>query len=380
MQKRNAPHHPFRVTLTLTLLILVGALLAILPSVAARDYQAEIDQKQTELDSYRAQAESAAAQAATLQEAVNDLVAQKNQIQAQIDLNNIKVDQTKQQIKDAEVKLAKLKDILAKSIVNNYLNDQITPIEILASSTTIAEYTTKQAQQDNIKRQSKSVADSVKQTKEDLEAQKKELEHILADQQSKRSELAGKEAEQASLLTFTKGQEAEYQRLVTERQAEINYLREQQSIINNRYGNISIVDTIAGDYPWNESNCPMWGMLSTGGANGSGGDGHGYGCRQCASYAAWRAAKETGIYPSWGNANQFDDHAAAAGFTVSAVPRDRSIGVMEAGYYGHVVWVEAVNGDGTIRVAQYNYNYGTGWGMFSRMNLPISAFDKFIYF
>lgn len=348
--------------------------------VNARDFEAEIQAKQNELNKYKTQAESAAHQAATLQEAVDQIVAQKNQIQTQIDLNNIKMAQLKQQIKDAEEKLVKLKSILARAIINNYLNEQVTPIEILASSTTISEFTTRQAQQDTIKRQSKSIADDVKRTKEDLEKQKKELEHILSDQEAKRADLAGKEAEQTSLLTFTKGQEAEYQRLITQRQSEIDSLREQQAILNGRYGNVSIVDTIAGDYPWNNSNCPMWGMLSTGGADGNGGDGHGYGCRQCASYAAWRAAKETGIYVSWGNANMFDDRAKSAGFEVKKTPRAKSIGVMDFEPYGHVVWIEAVNGDGSVRAAQYNYNYGAGWGMFSRMDMPASTYDWYIYF
>jgi surface antigen len=125
----------------------------------------------------------------------------------------------------------------------------------------------------------------------------------------------------------------------------------------------------------------MWGMLSTGGADGNGGDGRGYGCRQCASYAAWRGAKETGKYVSWGNANTFDDYASNdARFTVTTTPRANSIGVMDFSPYGHVVWVEAVNGDGTVRVAQYNYNYGAGWGMFSRVDLPAATYDWYIYF
>jgi surface antigen len=53
---------------------------------------------------------------------------------------------------------------------------------------------------------------------------------------------------------------------------------------------------------------------------------------------------------------------------------------MDFSPYGHVVWVEAVNGDGTVQVAQYNYNYGAGWGMFSRMNLSAATYDWYIYF
>jgi len=368
------------VALAVVLIGIGGILGSAIWQANARDFEAEINQKQNELNQYREQAEIANQQAATLQEALDEISAQKNQIVAEIELNEIKKAQLENQIADAEAKLVKLKNILARSIVDNYLNEQVTPIEILASSSSLSDYTTRQAQQDAVKRQSKTVASDVKQTKEDLERQKKELETVLADQESKRASLAGKEAEQASLLNYTKGQEAEYQRLIGERQEEIANLREQQNILNGRYGNINIVDTISGDYPWNESNCPMWGMLSTGGADGDGHDGHGYGCRQCVSYAAWRAAKYSGMYVSWGNANTFDDYARSAGFTVSSTPRANSIGVMDFSPYGHVVWVEAVNGDGSVQIAQYNYNYGAGWGMFSRMNMPASTYDWYIYF
>jgi surface antigen len=124
----------------------------------------------------------------------------------------------------------------------------------------------------------------------------------------------------------------------------------------------------------------MSGYLSTGGADGNGGDGYGYGCRQCASYAAWRIAKETGIYYRWGNAVDFTRNARNAGYQEGA-PMPGSIAVMDpakAGQgYGHVAWVEAVSG-GNVTVSQYNYDYGQGYGMYSMMTLSASAFDHYI--
>jgi len=142
-------------------------------------------------------------------------------------------------------------------------------------------------------------------------------------------------------------------------------------------GYVLINSGLLSDYGWNESNCPMWSFYSTGGADGNGGDGYGYGCRQCASYVAWKIAKETGRYYSWGNAINFTANAKAAGY-VEGDPRDGSIAVMDVGYYGHVAWVEAVS-DGQVLISQYNYNYGAGWGMYSEMWLPISAFDHYIH-
>jgi surface antigen len=126
----------------------------------------------------------------------------------------------------------------------------------------------------------------------------------------------------------------------------------------------------------------MWGYLSTGGADGNGGDGFGYGCRQCASYAAWRIAKETGIYYRWGNAKDFTQNARNAGYEyLGTNPQPGSIAVMDpakAGQgYGHIAWVEAVSG-GMVTISQYNYDYGQGYGMYSVMTLSASSFDHYV--
>src|ERR1019366_7495602 len=104
-----------------------------------------------------------------------------------------------------------------------------------------------------------------------------------------------------------------------------------------------------GAYPWNSSNCPMSGYLSTGGSDGNGGDGHTYGCLQCASYVAWRIAKETGIYPQWVDAWKFTNAAINTFHSSDGAPQPGSIAVMDPGTagqsHGHVAWVEAVDGN-----------------------------------
>jgi surface antigen len=89
-------------------------------------------------------------------------------------------------------------------------------------------------------------------------------------------------------------------------------------------------------------------------------------------------AKETGAYPRWGNANNFPANARASGYGTGSEPRAGSLGVISAGYFGHVVYVEAVDGN-RVLVAQYNYNWGAGWGLFSRMWVAASTYDTYIY-
>ena len=86
----------------------------------------------------------------------------------------------------------------------------------------------------------------------------------------------------------------------------------------------------------------------------------------------------------WGNANQWPNSARNRGYTVSTTPRAGSVGVMMSGPYGHVVWVESVNGNGTINISQYNYwlrgTANGGWGHYSEFkNVSPSAYQSYIY-
>ncbi|MDN5794796.1 MAG: CHAP domain-containing protein [Intrasporangium sp.] len=91
---------------------------------------------------------------------------------------------------------------------------------------------------------------------------------------------------------------------------------------------------------------------------------------QCTWGALNKWYQSEGYYPSgWtGNASGWAYGAASAGYTVSSVPRVRSIVVMQPGVHGsssagHVGWVTAVNGN-RVTIVEMNalagaYNYNT---------------------
>lgn len=85
--------------------------------------------------------------------------------------------------------------------------------------------------------------------------------------------------------------------------------------------------------------------------------------RQCVSYTAWKVASSGRNMPQWGgkgHALQWDDNALSEGIAVDEVPRAGDVAVSNAGEYGHVMYVESVNEDGSINVSQYNaQNDGT---------------------
>ena len=93
---------------------------------------------------------------------------------------------------------------------------------------------------------------------------------------------------------------------------------------------------------------------------------------QCTWGALNKWYQSEGYYPGgWtGNASAWAYGAASAGYTVSGIPRTRSIIVMQPGVYGassagHVAWVTAVNGNQVTFIEMnalagpYNYNTRT---------------------
>lgn len=351
--------------------------------VYADQYDAKIRALQADMARYKKEADRLSAEATTLANAVAQIRNEKNALQAQIDVNQARHDKLVVEIKETEQKIKDNQDALGKIIAELYIGDDITPVEMLASSQNIGDFLDKQEYRNSVKDQLSSTIKTVKNLKEELSDKKDEVTKVLQRQKSARNSLAAKEAEQARLLSQTQNDEAKYQDMIKDSREQIAEAKRIQAEIRareNATGGYSIVDGgLLADYPWNNSNCPMWGYLSTGGANGNGGDGRGYGCRQCASYVAWKIAKETGRYYKWGNGGMFGYKAVAAGYTnLGRSPQSGSIAVIH-GNPGHVAWVEAVSGDGTkVLVSQYNYNYGAGWGMYSEMWLSTNFFDQYV--
>jgi len=73
-----------------------------------------------------------------------------------------------------------------------------------------------------------------------------------------------------------------------------------------------------------------------------------------------RAAIGKGISTYWWNANNWDNAAAADGYTINYTPTVGSIAQTDIGYYGHVAFVERVNSDGSILVSEMNYSASPG--------------------
>ena len=99
-----------------------------------------------------------------------------------------------------------------------------------------------------------------------------------------------------------------------------------------------------------------------------------YGAGQCTQ---WAWSKRRDIPSTLGNANTWAARAAAAGYVVNRTPSAGAIFQTSSGWYGHVGYVEAVNGDGSITVTEMNYNYSPY--LVIRATIPASSVGNFNY-
>ena len=358
---------------------------------AADQYDDKIAALTADMAQYQAESDRLNGQAATLANAVAQLNNEKNALQSQIDLNQAQSDKLVVSIADTTKQIKDNQDALGKTIADLYIDDSTSPIELLASSTNIGDFLNKQEYRTSVKNQLNSTIVKVKTLKVQLDAQKSDLDKVLAQQKDARNTLIAKQNEQQALLNQTQSNEANYQTMIQSNTAQIAAAKATQAALrarSNATGGYSLVDGGSlPDYPWNSSNCPIGGYIggqwvpyaSTVGSDGDGGDGHSYGCRQCVSYVAYRVAKATGVYYNdLGNGGQTAQNLVSKhGWTnLGGTPQAGSVGSLW-GVPGHTAYVEQVSG-GKILVTQYNYDYGTGFGMYSEMWLSANFFNQYV--
>jgi surface antigen len=313
-------------------------------------------------------------QANGFQATIDALQTQIDGLQNQIDINNAKSRDLQTQIETAQAELDQQKKILGENIKAMYLEGDISTIEMLATSKDLSAYFDKQQYRDTVKSKIKDTLDRVTILKQQLKTQQAQLNDLIAQQTNLRAQAAAQQAEQARLLGLNTDQRSTLDSQLKSNFSKISDLRRQQAIANAQLGGASLVpgDPNHGGYPANWANAPQdsvtdnWGMYN----------------RECVSYTAWKVFETYGHMPYWGgqgNANQWPNNARSAGISTSSTPKVNSVAIWNVGYYGHAMWVEAVNSDGSIWVSQFNYDYN---GHYSEMKVSpsMAASLTYIYF
>ncbi len=368
--------------------ILLTSFTSIPASATLKEDLNEVNSKISELSdqikSYEKEAKELAAQADSISKQIAILQNEQAKLKKQIELKQAEHDQIVLEIEAVQKRINNNYEIIGYVIAQYYYNDSVSTIERIASSDNFSSFVDEEAHLSNVSDTLSQIVEENKALKVSLTQKKKRAEQILADLDAQKEQLAASEAQQQTLLTETRNNESKYNSLKSEAAKERKALEEQQQkILQEIARKYSATGITAGDP--NKGGYPYSGQCPAASLNGTQyGDQWGMYICECVSYAAWKVYQQYGYMPYWGgrgNAAQWPYNARAAGYTVSSVPRAKTVGISQSGPYGHAVWVEAVSGN-RVYISQYNYaNEATNWlpGDYSEQWMNASAF-VYIYF
>lgn len=314
-----------------------------------------------------AAARRAAENAKTLEGEVARLNSEIAALEDEISMNQAIADDLSVQITTNEEKLALQQSALAKLLVDMHFSSAPNDtIAILASSNSISDLAEKQSRQTTTKNQVTASAKAVKTLKEELESQKQSVDALIAAAELSRAEIQTRRNQQQALIAKYENDSEAYTRdAAAARETMQKEIAEEIA----RYNRGGVVGEGYDSYPYRDR-CPQdnVGYIVVGG----------YVC-QCTSYAGWKAQEFYGIYISnWGNAYSWGSSATRLGYVVDSNPAPHTIGYSTSGQYGHVVWIESVNSNGTVNLTEYNNASSSKSGLpgdfGARYNVPASAY------
>jgi surface antigen len=368
---------PFKSKLNVGVLALSGALVVSATCIPTLRQVVMADSLQDQINSLNAQnatarstVNSLQAQAASYQDAIDQLQAQINGLQSSIDANQAQQAVVQQQIVDAQNQINQEKAFLASDVKAMYVDGTPTTLEVLATSKNLSDFVDKQQYRTTVQNKLQDTLKKIAALQAELQAKKVQVDQLLGEEKSQQNQLAGAQSQQAGLLNMNQSQQADYNAQIKANSSQISSLRAQQAAANSKLGSGLIAgDPGHGGYPskWanaaQDSTLDSWGLYN----------------RECVSYTAWRVYDTYGYMPYWGgvgNANQWPGDARAAGIATGSTPKANSVAIWNVGVYGHAMWVEAVNSDGSLWVSQYNYSYN---GQYSEMAVSASQARTFTY-
>ena len=357
-----------------TLVFLAFALVVTTPmtyvqQAFADQWDSQINSLRERANQYQAEADQLRAQGDTLQQKLDQINAQKSALEANIQANQARYDQLQSDIAANQAKLEQNQDALGEMLANLYVDDDVSSLELLASSNNIGEFVDKQEYRSSVRDQLGQTITAVKTLKKKLESDKDAVEKVLTDLKQQNDQLSALQAEQQRLVDKTRGEEAAYQQLVQSARSELAAVHAQQQAYYASLSNGGQAGVV-GSFQY-------WGWSGNRGCTGgypycAGGLDYGVDQwnlynRECVSYVAWALKYRYGknVRPWHGDGNAYEWPSSAARWSGAyrvASPQPGDVVVLpRSGAFapvGHVMVVESVSGD-TMFVSQYNF-YGTG--------------------
>ncbi|HEY4161345.1 MAG TPA: CHAP domain-containing protein [Candidatus Saccharimonadales bacterium] len=367
-----------------TAVLIISGLVFIAGSLLPGASQAVADSIQDQINSLTQQNSDTAnivdglqAQAASYQDAINQLQGQISALQSSINDNLAKQASLQQQITEDQNEITQEKGVLADDVKTMYVDGTPSTLEVLATSKNLSDFVDKQEYRTSVQNKLQDTLEKIAKLQAQLQSQKTQVDQLLGQQQFQQNQLSSDKAQQASLLSYNQGQQATYNAQITANSSKISQLRAQQAAENAQLGTgLFATGDCGGGYP-TKANSPWGGSWGCNYAQDNTVDNWDMYNRECVSYTAFRVYEAYGYNAiGWGNANEWPGSAQASGITVNSTEAPGTVAIWDVGAFGHAMWVEAVNGDGSIIVSQFNYSYN---GTYSEMKVSAAQAATFHY-
>lgn len=355
------------------LLLMVGVLLTgVLVGnrlVEANSLEDQIRVLQEENRNNRSAVASLMDTAASYQDAIDKLQSQIDQLQTQINEQESQKVELERQIEIQQEELGKQKLVLGENIKAMYVDDNMSTIEMLATSKDLGEFVDKETYRNAVQRKIQETMAKITALQNELNAKKQQVEVLLESLQTQRATVNASRAEQSRLLAMNQQQQAEFNNKTKANQSKIADLNRQiaaQRAANNSgiipdggYYFIRVPGSVGNfnpdDYPFKNAGFSMQlSPCSFYDGYPDSPDGWGYCTRQCTSFAAWAVGASGRSIPMYyGNAKNWVNKAPSS--QIYRSPEVGDIAVSTAGTWGHVMYVADVSG-GKFLAWEYNKN------------------------
>ncbi len=204
---------------------LLGASIGVAKNVNAQSLQDQINQLRNENATNQSNVDKLQEVATSYEDAISTLENDIYKTEQAIAASKQRQADIEAQIAAAEAELVKQKGLLSANIRSMYIEGDISTLEMLASSNDLSEFLDKQQYRDSIKNKISTTLETINALKQQLAAQKEQVEIELAEQNDSRARLASARSEQRRLLSLNESEQAAYNQKTQANEAKIKELQ-----------------------------------------------------------------------------------------------------------------------------------------------------------
>lgn len=188
---------------------------------SASDLRARTEQLQAEIDANNARVEELAQNAETLENKLAQLQLEIDQATKAIELTSLKIQDLTIKLDEATKELERQKVLLKNSVRELYKGRGASSLELLVGADSFSDYLNSQTYLETLKTGITESAKQVQELKKQIADQKKEQEDLLAQQEVQKQVLADRKEEQRQILEQTRGEQARYEQIVAAKREEL---------------------------------------------------------------------------------------------------------------------------------------------------------------